>query len=62
MIKKFSGASLKHTLSYHNLKTAYYFCDYVIAYEYFLAKADFIHMLFPNVYDYSVSVQRWLKI
>jgi hypothetical protein len=35
-----------------------YLWDYAIAYEYFMAKADFIHMLFPNVYDYFISAQR----
>jgi hypothetical protein len=34
----------------------------VIAYEYFMAKADFIHMLYPNVYNYFVSAQRYFKI
>jgi hypothetical protein len=34
-----------NAFSYHNLEIACYFWDYVIAYEYFLAKADFIHML-----------------
>jgi hypothetical protein len=41
-----------------NLEIAYYFWDYVIAYEYFLTKADFIYMLYPNVYDYFISAQR----
>jgi hypothetical protein len=47
-----------NAFSYHNLETACYFWDFDIAYEYFLAKADFIHMLFPNVYDYFIFAQR----
>jgi hypothetical protein len=43
--------------SYHNLEIVCYFWYYIIAYEYFLVKADFIYMLYPNVYDYFVSVQ-----
>jgi hypothetical protein len=49
---------LNNAFSYHNLEIVCYFWDYVIAYEYFLAKADFIHMLYQNVYNYFVSAQR----
>jgi hypothetical protein len=35
-----------------------YFWDYIIAYEYFLAKADLIHMLYPNIYGCFISAER----
>jgi hypothetical protein len=50
-----------NAFSFHNLETACYLWDCVIAYEYFLAKADFIYMLYPNVYDYFVSTQWWFE-
>jgi hypothetical protein len=40
------------------LETIYRLWDYVIAYECFLAKADLIHILYPNVYNCFVSAQR----
>jgi hypothetical protein len=55
MIKKFSGASLKQCILLTQFENFLLFLNYVIAYEYFLAKADFIHMLYPNA-------QRRLKI
>jgi hypothetical protein len=58
MITNFSCASSNNAFSYHNLETTCYFLDYVIAYEYFLIKVDFIHMLYPIVYDYFIFTQR----
>jgi hypothetical protein len=49
MIKKFSGASLKQCILLPQFENCLLFWDYVIAYEYILAKADFIYMLFPNI-------------
>jgi hypothetical protein len=62
MIKKFSDVSLKQCILLPQFENCLRFLNYVIAYEYFLAKADFIHMLYPNVYDYFVSAQRRLEI
>jgi hypothetical protein len=39
-----------NAFSYHDLETTCYYWDYVIAYECFLAKADFIYMLYPKMF------------
>jgi hypothetical protein len=62
MIKKFSGVFLNQCTPLPQFETTCYLCDYVIAYEYFLVKADFIYVLYPMIYDYFISAKRWFKI